>query len=104
MARSPVPARRGALLFLENMNSTAQPDQDDVLRSDTTCIVRGAIEHVSCRAYGRCKQPYCLVCEWVKAKKIVSTVDGLTGACTGLWSITLTVRPSSASLKKQTKE
>src|SRR4051812_19371982 len=68
---------------------------------DTTCNVRGANLHAPCAPYRRCRRPDCSTCEWIKAKKIVGTVDALTQNLTSLLSVTLTVPPSTQNLESQ---
>src|SRR5437763_592373 len=74
------------------MNSSFdnQPSSDgsEIL---STCSDSSAIEHVFCEPHGRCKRPDCEVCEWINAKRMVGTVDGLTFDTMNMLSITLTL-------------
>src|SRR5688572_21358662 len=85
------------------MSNTNFPIDPDRSLPDSIYIVRSAIEHDFCVSRTRCRQPDCVICEWIKGKQMVTTVDGRTEGRGALLSITLTMPPSSACLTKQIK-
>lgn len=74
---------------------------DGTLAAPSTRNDSSAIEHDSCESGARCGRPDCEICEWIKSKIIVSTVDELTKDTMNMLSITLTLPTSTDSLECQ---
>lgn len=72
--------------------------------TQSTCNVSSAKRHAFCQAHSRCGHTSCEMCQWIKGKIIVQTVDAQAADRMNLLSITLTLPPSTQGLPRQLKQ